>query len=358
MTTLSTGKRKASHSPSRSPPSGTLKKYSKKNETTIVDNTLTEAKIFADTIPFARITTDNDFRPSSMSKIFSWNVAGFRAIMRNWEVEFRNLFFKENPDVVCLQETKLQHGKTENTLLGVVPGYVFYDSFSLKKGYSGTRTYIRNSLPHKVLSFHPTFFNAVPSNFGGISPQKTDPLHLASMKHDEEGRINIIEFPTLVLVNTYVPNAGMELKRLPHRISTWDQDMLKCLQKLQRTETKPVVWLGDLNVAERNYDRYFQGSYAQMQKCAGFTPEERMSFRQILEKSSMIDSFRYLYPLARKAYTFWSARICGRERGLGWRLDYFVLSRSLITRLVDSFMLPQVKGSDHCPIALWLKNQL
>ena len=348
-------KQKLSNSTSPEPKKRSVMKSGK----ALVAAKVTEESILEGTIPFQRASKDSDFTSDSMVKILSWNVAGLRAVMRNWDKEFHQLFETERPDVVCLQETKLQPNAAENAKLAKVSGYVFYESCSsAKKGYSGTRIYVRDSVPHRIWSFHPSKQCSDKGKMEIVGGNHSD-LSRAE-PHDAEGRIIVLEFATLFLVNTYVPNAGMELKRLSYRVSQWDRDMKTCLQKLQSEENgkKSVIWAGDLNVAERDYDRYFQGSYAQMQKCAGFTPEERASFRALLTETSMVDSFRHLYPNASKAYTFWSARIGGRARGLGWRLDYFVLSRALLTRLVDSFTLPNIRGSDHCPIALWLKGRL
>ena len=291
--------------------------------------TVTEKSILAGTVPFERITSEKDFDTKAMYKIITWNMAGLRAVARNHEEGFLSLMHTEAPDVLCVQETKLQSDDSDYL---AVPGYSFYDSFSMeKKGYSGTRVYVKDGIPHDV-------------TYGLDGAKKADP----------EGRIIIVSLPTFVVVNAYVPNVGMKLERLTERIKKWDPKMEACLANLQKT--KPVIWTGDLNVAERDYDRYFTGSFNQMQKSPGFTPEERSSFRGMLDRTKMVDAFRQLYPTAVNAYSFWSTRFGGKAKGQGWRLDYFVISRALLGSLVDSFMMPDVSGSDHCPCVLWIKR--
>eukprot|EP00759_Apiculatamorpha_spiralis_P044907 PhF_6_TR41711/c0_g1_i1/m.63285/K10771/APEX1; AP endonuclease 1 len=293
--------------------------------------TITEESILQGTVPFVRATKDSDFDKSSMAKIICWNVAGLRAALRKNEKEFLQLFKTESPDVVCLQETKLQ---SDDTDIGKVPGYACYDSCSTqKKGYSGTRIYVKDGIEHSV-------------KYGlGYNDE-----------HEPEGRVITVTLPQFSVVNSYVPNSGMKLERLEERVQTWDPQMEACLANIEKKTKKPVIWTGDLNVAERDYDRYFATNYKAMQKCPGFTPEERASFRGILQRTNMVDSFRHLYPNACHAYSYWSARFGCKGKNQGWRLDYFVLSQSLVTSLVDTFMLSDHPGSDHCPLVLWMKK--
>eukprot|EP00667_Euglena_gracilis_P011671 EG_transcript_11939 len=285
-----------------------------------------EADIFKDTVAFRRLTAAGDFDAAKHLKVISWNVNGLAALLKTKHLH--DLVEKESPDLLCLQETKLQAGAAD----GVAPlkGYTMYSACSVTKlGYSGTRIYVKEGLSSTV-------------QYG------------LEGKHLEEGRAITVELPGLYLVNTYVPNAGMELERLDYRVKTWDPAMQAHLQHLQCT--KPVVWTGDLNVSERDYDRFFAGSYKAMSKAPGFTPEERASFRAMLQALGMTDSFRQLYPTAAHVYSFWSTRFNQRAKNNGWRLDYFVVSKALEDRVVDTFMLPDVQGSDHCPIVLWLKK--
>jgi len=304
----------------------------------------TKESIEASTTQFVRKTTDKDFEPS-MSKIISWNVNGLRAVKKSGHLE--NLFKCENPDVVCLQETKLSRGIPDLPTIGSFDGYTHYDCVSVKNGYSGTRVYVRSSINHSLLSYSLDTFE----ERSGID-------HM-----DDEGRVVIIEFDSIVLINTYVPNAGDGLRRIDFRVNVWDKKMIQCLKNLQKhleytKKDKSIIWTGDLNVAVLDYDRYFFKSYEEMGKCAGFSPQERNSFKEILQSTGMVDTFRQLYPYSAPVYSFWSYRILGRKNGLGWRLDYFVVPKDFMQYVVDSFMLSSVLGSDHCPCALWLKRKL
>ena len=315
---------------------------------------VTEESILEGTTEFKRATKDADFDPHSMLKMISWNVAGLRAMVKKDDAaELRSLVAMHKPDVVCLQETKLSadDGAQVHASLAVLPGYKFVDSISsAKKGYSGTRTYVRDGI-------------AVSHSFGfDISK----PTH-----HDAEGRVltsmlkplGSTSKPTIAIVNSYVPNAGMTLERLDYRVQDYDPIVRAYLKTLSDTVSAAapesaggVIWTGDLNVAERDYDRYFTGTYKQMQKCPGFTPEERQSFRTTLQEAKMVDGFRHLYPTAAKAYTFWSFRFNQRAKNNGWRLDYFVMSAALASRIVECCALPEYTSSDHCPLMLWLRK--
>lgn len=305
--------------------------------------TVTEASVLVGTVPFIRKTQDSDFDSKKMYKIISWNVAGLRALLKKSK-ELHELAEKEKPDFLCLQETKLSPDEEAyNAKLGVLENYTFYDSWSVaKKGYSGTRIYVRKDNEAQVTE---AMFG-----FNVDKPQ---------MK-DDEGRVVALVFgppkAPLVLVNSYVPNAGMELDRLDYRVKHFDPLMRGFLSSLALKKKCNIIWTGDLNVAERDYDRFFSSNWKQMQKAPGFTPEERTSFRTTLREVNLFDAFRHVYPTAHKVYSFWSARFNQRPKNNGWRLDYFVLSTALASKLVDCFMLPQYTGSDHCPVALWLNH--
>ena len=290
---------------------------------------LSEEAILEGTTPFERCTNDTAFDPKTCYKIISWNVDGLRALLKGENLS--KLVKDQQPDVLCLQETKLQ--KDAAPTIGSLPGYTFFDTCSTEKlGYSGVRVYVRDGL--------------------NLGPEGVK-YGLKGGKMDTEGRTINLPLPECWIVNTYVPNAGMKLERLEYRTQTWDPAMLEHLLELEKD--RPVVWTGDLNVAERDYDRFFTGSYKQMEKSPGFTPEERASFRAMTEPGR-IDAFRMLYPNAAKIYSFWSTRFNQRPKNNGWRLDYFVVSDALKDKVVDTFMLPDVMGSDHCPIVLWLKK--
>ncbi|AAZ13315.1 apurinic/apyrimidinic endonuclease, putative [Trypanosoma equiperdum] len=330
----------------------------------------TEKSIWSQVEPFKRKTEAKDFKPREMLKFITWNVAGLRGLLKKDSEAIKKLLEEEHPDALCLQETKLNVGDKGNEALGVVQGYDFVDHpCHAKKGYSGTRTYIKKEVAEK--------WNAVfVKGFGGPNGVDDDKQE----NGDDEGRVLTTYFGgdqgcentfRLALVNTYVPNSGMDLARLPYRHKTFDVKMRNYLCKLDAAAMKVngtcnnvkdaqpptgVIWAGDLNVAERDYDRYFAGTFAAMQKCSGFTPEERTSFRETLRAVNAVDTFRELYPRAAPVYTFWSARINGRARGLGWRLDYFVVSAALAGRVVDCFTMPMIMGSDHCPVQMWLRK--
>lgn len=301
---------------------------------------VTEEDILKNTVPFVRKTADSDFKADSMIKFISWNVAGLRALLKKEDgKEFYAIFEKQRPDILCLQETKLSD-KAESSKIGVVPGYTFVDSVSTaKKGYSGTRTYVRDGID----ADHILGFDVLSSK----------------PREDDEGRIlsSLLFGGKLAIANSYVPNSGMTLERLGYRTTEYDPLVRKFLLDLNKKASGNVIWTGDLNVAERDYDRYFATNFKAMQKVPGFTPEERASFRTTLAETNMVDSFRHVYPNAAKAYSFWSAKFQSKQKGNGWRLDYFVVSANLVKRVVDSFMLPEYVASDHCPIVLWLQKQ-
>jgi AP endonuclease 1 len=342
------------------------------------------------TVPWKRLTRNSQFDPKSMWCFVSWNVNGIRSLDNSEKYPNEHplvAVIRETlqPDVLCLQETKLSPPPPAPTAavqgvlaarksssaasggdaprrdyralspshIGVIPGYTFTDSISVaKKGYSGTRTYVKTSSGLASVSTHVALTSASPS-CGTFSRYRDDEGRgVVSMLSDQD------RGSTLALVNSYVPNSGMTLDRLGYRTETYDPIVRKLLADLHTRVGAggSVIWTGDLNVAERDYDRYFATNFKAMQKVPGFTPEERASFRRTLAETRMVDSFRHLYPNAAGAYSFWSAKFNSKAKGNGWRLDYFVVSEALAERVVDSFMLPDVAGSDHCPIVLWLKK--
>lgn len=251
-------------------------------------------------------------------KLISWNVNGLRACVG--KDTFYPFFEKESPDILCIQETKLQPGQIEMEL---PEGYRSYWNSADKKGYSGTAV------------------------FTGTEPEEVT-YGMGIDEHDHEGRIITLTFPEFHLVNVYVPNAQRELTRLSYRCH-WEDDFLGFIKKLE--ETKPVIYCGDLNVAHEEIDiknaRSNRGN-------AGFTDEERAKFSAVLE-AGFIDTFRYLYPDRADAYTWWSYMGHAREKNVGWRIDYFVTSASLADRVEDALIYPEIMGSDHCPVGLILK---
>lgn len=249
-------------------------------------------------------------------KLISWNVNGLRAAVGKGFVE---KFNELNADIFCLQETKLQAGQIELDL----PGYHQYWCYAERKGYSGTAVFTR-----------------------------TEPIsvtyNLGYPEHDAEGRVITCEFEDFYLVCVYTPNSQNELKRLDYRM-TWEDAFRAHLMELDKK--KPVIACGDMNVAHEEIDLK-NPSTNHMN--AGFTDQERAKMTELLA-SGFTDSFRYLYPDKRDAYSWWSFRAASRARNVGWRIDYFICSDRLRERIADAFICPDIMGSDHCPVGLELK---
>ena len=245
-------------------------------------------------------------------KLVSWNVNGLRAVMGKG---FMESFSSLDADIFCLQETKLQEGQIEMDL----PGYSEYWNYAEKKGYSGTAVFTRTE-PLSV-------------SYGiGID------------EHDHEGRVITLEFEKFYLVCVYVPNSQRELTRLGYR-QEFERDFLQYIKKL---DIKPVIYCGDLNVAHQEIDLK---NPASNHKNAGFTDEERACFSTVLE-NGFIDSFRYLYPDTTDVYSWWSYMFKAREKNVGWRIDYFVVSEKLKDNIKEAKVHMDIMGSDHCPVEL------
>lgn len=243
-------------------------------------------------------------------KIISWNVAGLRACLNKG---FDRFFESEKADIVCLQETKVL--EEQNPFHPY--GYQEYLFPAEKKGYSGTMIYTKE----KPISV----------KYGiGIE------------EYDKEGRTITLEFKDFYLINCYVPNSKRELERLDSRME-FEDHMRNYLKEL--SQKKHVLYCGDLNVAHEEIDIK---NPKQNQRSAGFTIEERNKMTELLE-SGFIDTFRYFYPEEVK-YTWWSYLGRAREKGIGWRLDYFIVNKEFLEKVKDSKILDQVEGSDHCPI--------
>lgn len=249
-------------------------------------------------------------------RLISWNVNGLRAAVKKG---FMDSFNALDADIFCLQETKLQAGQIELDL----PGYHQYWCYAEKKGYSGTAVFSR------------------------VEPISVT-YNLGYPEHDSEGRVITCEFEDFYLVCVYTPNSQNELKRLDYRM-TWEDAFRSHLMELDRR--KPVIACGDMNVAHEEIDLK-NPSTNHMN--AGFTDQERGKMTELLS-SGFTDSFRYLYPEARDAYSWWSFRAASRERNVGWRIDYFLCSDRLRERIADAFIRPEIMGSDHCPVGLDLK---
>ncbi len=250
-------------------------------------------------------------------KLVSWNVNGLRACVSKGC--FDEFMKREDPDVICLQETKLQEGQIELDL----PGYEQYWNYAEKKGYSGTAVFTKEK-PISVT------------------------MGLGIEEHDHEGRVITCEYEKYFLVTVYVPNAKDDLSRLEYR-QRWEDDFLKFIKELEKK--KPVIYCGDLNVAHKEIDLK---NPKPNRGHAGFTDEERAKFDNVVS-SGLVDTFRHFYPDLEGAYSWWSYRFKAREKNAGWRIDYFVVSESLLPEIEDARIYSDAFGSDHCPVGLILK---
>lgn len=253
----------------------------------------------------------------SSLKYISWNVNGLRACVKKG---FLDAFHSLDADCFCIQETKLQPDQITLDL----PGYHQYWNSAIKKGYSGTAVFSKR--------------NPLSVTYGmGIE------------EHDQEGRLITLEFENHYLVTCYTPNSQRGLKRLSYRMH-WEDDFLKYLKKLEGK--KPVVLCGDLNVAHEEIDLANPGTN---HKNAGFTDDERHKMTELLSHG-FTDTFRYLYPDKTGAYSWWSHFAHARERNVGWRIDYFIVSKVLDSHIEKALIHPEIMGSDHCPVELDLKG--
>ena len=246
-------------------------------------------------------------------KLISWNVNGIRACVNKG---FKDFFKEINADIFCIQETKCQIDQIELEF----EGYKSFWNSAEKKGYSGTAIYTKE----KPISV----------KYGiGIE------------KHDEEGRVITLEFKNFFMVNIYTPNSKRGLERLEYR-QVWEDEIRKYLLDLNKI--KPVIMCGDLNVAHNEIDLKNPKTN---RRNAGFTDEEREKMTQLLE-SGFTDSFRYLYPDKKEAYSWWSYMGRAREKNVGWRIDYFIVSKNIENKIKEAKIHSEIMGSDHCPVEL------
>lgn len=250
------------------------------------------------------------FKEKNM-KYVSWNVNGIRACLKKG---FLESFESLNADIFALQETKAQKDQIELD----IPGYTLYTNDALKKGYSGTAVLTR------------------------IEPLSVS-YGIGIEEHDQEGRVITLEFEDYYFVTCYTPNSKKELARIDYRME-WEDAFLAYLDALN----KPVILCGDLNVAHNEIDLKNPSSNHHN---AGFSDQERNKMTELLSHG-YIDTFRYLYPDKKDAYTWWSYMFKSRERNAGWRIDYFIVSDSLKERIKESLIYRDILGSDHCPIGL------
>ena len=246
-------------------------------------------------------------------RLISWNVNGLRACVGKGFLDF---FDEIRADAVCLQETKMQ----PDQLTLELEGYQQYWNSAVKKGYSGTAVFT-----------------------------KMQPLSVKNgmdiPEHDNEGRVITCEFEKFYLVTVYTPNAQSELARLDYRM-TWDDAFREFLLELDAK--KPVIVCGDMNVAHKEIDLK---NPVPNRGSAGFTDEEREKFTKLLD-SGFTDTFRHLHPDLTGAYSWWSYRFKARQNNAGWRIDYFLVSDRIKDKIVTASILPEVMGSDHCPVML------
>lgn len=246
-------------------------------------------------------------------KLISWNVNGIRACINKG---FKDFFNEIDADIFCIQETKCQKDQIDLEF----EGYTSYWNSAEKKGYSGTAIFTKQ----KPISV--TY---------GIGIEE----------HDKEGRVITLEFEKFYMINIYTPNSKRELERLEYR-QIWEDEIRKYMLKLN--ENKPVIMCGDLNVAHKEIDLKNPKTNRHN---AGFTDEERNKMTELLD-AGFVDTFRVLYPEKENAYSWWSYMGHAREKNVGWRIDYFIVSKSIENCIKEAKIHSEILGSDHCPVEL------
>lgn len=253
-------------------------------------------------------------------KLVSWNVNGIRAVMKK---DFAESLTAMAADVLCLQETKAQDEQVSTALEGI-DGYHIFSNSAQRKGYSGVAILTRR----EPLAVVPDM---------GID------------EHDQEGRVLCLEFSDYFLVNVYTPNSGAELARLEYR-QIWDREFLRYVRELE--QRKPVLMCGDFNVAHRDID--LARPKPNYNKSAGYMQQEIDGMDNIIN-AGFTDTFRYLYPQTIK-YSWWSYRAGARAKNVGWRIDYFLCSEALKSRVTEADIYTEIHGSDHCPVMVRLQD--
>ncbi|HUR31594.1 MAG TPA: exodeoxyribonuclease III [Saprospiraceae bacterium] len=249
-------------------------------------------------------------------KIISWNVNGVRAIAKKG---FIDQIKEWNADIICLQETKAQVDEVKHALIGL-EGYEVYASSAVRKGYSGTSILTK------------------------IKPLSLE-YGIGVIEHDQEGRVIAAEFEKFFLLTAYIPNSGSDMGRLDYR-QTWDRDFTKYIASLQAI--KPVIACGDFNVAHQPID--IARPKQNYNRTSGYTQKEIDGMTTLLA-SGLVDTFRHLRP-SEVAYSWWNQRFGAREKNIGWRIDYFLVSDTLLPVVKDSYIMASEMGSDHCPVAI------
>ena len=249
-------------------------------------------------------------------KIISWNVNGIRAVQKKG---FEDILHDFDADIVCLQETKAQSDQVNEAMAGI-NAYQIYSNSAVRKGYSGVALLTRQPAI-QVLQ--------------GIGIEE----------HDQEGRVITAEFEQFYLVGVYVPNSGQDLVRLDYRAG-WDEDFGAFIKQLEGQ--KPVIACGDFNVAHQEID--IARPKANYNKSAGYTQVEIDGFSRFLD-NGLVDTFRHEHPNT-VAYSWWSFRANARAKNIGWRIDYVLTSNAIIQNVSRAFILPDIMGSDHCPVGV------
>ncbi|PKM10967.1 MAG: exodeoxyribonuclease III [Gammaproteobacteria bacterium HGW-Gammaproteobacteria-3] len=249
-------------------------------------------------------------------KIISWNVNGIRAVQSKG---FAKTLALLDADCILLQETKAQADQIDKAL-DYIDGYHIYSNCAERKGYSGV-TILSRMPPLQIIH------------------------DIGMEEHDREGRVIACEFEHFFLLNVYVPNSGEALSRLDYR-QTWDNDFLKFCKQLQ--SKKPLIACGDFNVAHQEID--IARPKQNYNKSSGYTQVEIDGFSRFLD-AGLVDTFRYKHP-GTVAYSWWSYRAGARAKNIGWRIDYVLASKALVERVSEAFILPEIHGSDHCPVGI------
>ncbi|MEE4215083.1 MAG: exodeoxyribonuclease III [Bacteroidales bacterium] len=251
-------------------------------------------------------------------KIVSWNINGIRAIIKK---DFAGIIQEMDPDILCLQETKAQDEQVSETLEGI-DNYNVFSNSAHRPGYSGTAVMAKKE---------PLDIN----------------MGIGMKDFDDEGRVISLEYDDFYLINVYVPNSGSELKRLSYR-QEWDKVFFNYLKEKERK--KPLIVCGDFNVAHREID--LARPKQNYNKSAGFMQEEIDGMDRYT--GDFIDTFRHFHPGRKDAYSWWSYRANARGKNVGWRIDYFLVSKALVTSIRKADILNEIMGSDHCPVTLEL----
>jgi len=263
-------------------------------------------------------------------KIYSWNVNGIRAVVRKGELQ--KFMAKHKPDILCLQETKAEQGQSEIDF----EGYEEYWNSATKKGYSGTAIFTKIK-PLKVINGFPEDFS---KKYKFVDSETRDAAN--------EGRVIAAEFDKFYLVTVYTPNAKDDLSRVPLRHKHWDPAFLAYVKLLEKK--KPVIFCGDLNVAHTADDL---ARPKENEGKKGFTAEEREGFQNFVD-AGFLDTFR-LFKQGNGHYTWWTHWANARARNVGWRIDYFLASKSITSKIKDAQIHSDVMGSDHCPVSITLE---